>query len=643
VGDETLQFIPRPEMLGLLALARASRNPILVLYSSDGLPGGTGKTTLARALAAQLQSEGRFPGCRVLVDLQGAANHSESDVNQAIRNAKRQIIEDCGLLLPIEDDDAKLDRVYKSAFHSVGLLIIDDVWDHVPVEALLLDAIVSRTTPFCAVVTSRNHVGVPRSEACKIGVVPDDVAISMLKEYADNRRFLDSELHSVAKECGNIPLALRLVGRLLATTPDLTIDKMLHSRVPSAVQSAMENSLSLACEALDVDLWHTLQCAAVLPFRLSKVAFSEAVQFAFRIASVKKLDSCFTDLINRGLLSFVDKRYSMHDVVRSHVLCTLDNVSLADVLEKGAFAYFIRVVQDCEKMVRKREQVSAALSLFSQEMEGILWTMRVADEESLRDLNHVCGRLFILMVSADLRVTMYRKVLAFDGIISHFFQAISLFFFREPLSLMTRRRLGFALCDVGHYKEAKQLLSAVCVDSERVFGANDDRTRKVKKGLEVAREKSERGDMLVEADALCSVEVHSVAMNELLALLDVNGNSEEAEKSLGELLSAQLCMVGEAAHPRVLSAKINLAWRLAKRETYEEAEKLLREVLCDAGDRINRDVLLAKRRLAFVLSRQRKHEAAEKLLKDVVRSMPVDHPDWLSSKKRIGGDVFCTR
>jgi hypothetical protein len=46
-------FVARPELDLLLAHARehSNSNPVIVLRSGDGVPGGTGKTTLARALA----------------------------------------------------------------------------------------------------------------------------------------------------------------------------------------------------------------------------------------------------------------------------------------------------------------------------------------------------------------------------------------------------------------------------------------------------------------------------------------------------------------------------------------------------------------------------------------------------------------
>ena len=53
-------FIDRPELDSLLSYAKlnANNNPMIVLRSGDGVPGVTVKTTLARALAARLRSDG---------------------------------------------------------------------------------------------------------------------------------------------------------------------------------------------------------------------------------------------------------------------------------------------------------------------------------------------------------------------------------------------------------------------------------------------------------------------------------------------------------------------------------------------------------------------------------------------------------
>ena len=161
-------FIDRPECESLFEHATSHRdgNPILMLRS-DAVPGGTGKTTLARALAARLRSESLFSGHHLLVELRGAQQFTGDDRAKAIRLAKMSVIESCNdVAVDATMSDSDVNREYIRALSSkVGLLLIDDACHEDDVRALLLldektvlssSSSSSQIRSMCAIVTTRS-------------------------------------------------------------------------------------------------------------------------------------------------------------------------------------------------------------------------------------------------------------------------------------------------------------------------------------------------------------------------------------------------------------------------------------------------------------------------------------------------------
>jgi hypothetical protein len=596
--EKPRHFVSRPELEVLLAKAREAKaeQPIFVLRSFDGVPGGTGKTTLACALAAQLRCEELFDGHHVLVEMRGAENHSDSDVKQAIRSAKRHVVERCGSCIANESDDMELERVYRSVLSSVGLLIIDDVWDSSPVRALLLldDVTFSRDTPLCAIVTSRETIALACSVEMKIGVVASDAAILLLKQHGKNSRFNDDELRRVAEACGQIPLALYLVGGAMAGWEDLNIAEMLESLISKKTDDAMNAPSQLSWRALDSVGQVALQQSASFPFSFTKEAF----ECAFGQSNSIHL----TTLLSRGFLMFGDAngRYSMHDVTRAFVLrSTIDVVSMRNRVQYS----YVDIVTRCDTMFKRN--VHAAIDLFVEERAGIVWTMQqCADVEVLLALACVFGE-----------------------------RSTTCFLDELCLPLLTRA------VDVG----------------ERVHGREHEQTLRAKHNLAWAiwmwdcasvtphkhGEAEQRFRDVLEVEARVLGDEHPqflLTCHHLARTLLKQRKYDEAEKTLRYVLAVRERLLG-VEHADTLKTKHDLAPVLHGQRKYDEAETMFRNVLI-VQERVlgvqHASTLTTKHNLARAVQYQGKYDQAEKMFRDVLalqeRVLGVEHVNTLKTQ-----------
>jgi hypothetical protein len=626
----------------LLSSARESSKtqPIIVLRSSDAVPGGTGKTMLACALAAELRGEDLFNGHHVLVEMRGAEDHTDVNVKQAVRNAKRHVIERCGLSLVDENDgnesesratnnEKQLDRVYRVALSTVGVLIIDDVWNEAPVNALLLldDVTMPRDQPRCAIVTSRNNIILACCVVRKIGVVPSDSAILMLKQYATNSRFSDDELVSVAEACGYIPLSLSLVGGAMAAVEDLTIAEMLQSLIPVSVEDAMGASLRWSYRALDSTLPTVLQQTASFPFSFTREAF----EFAFG----KDRSVLLSTLLNRGFLTLSVRGssmlYSMHDVTRAFVRSCGDKDDIA-TWKVAVQRYYCNVVQQCEDNYSNPSSVQEAIRDFKAEVDGIQWVMRCDVIDEHLQFSDCADGVVRLLVPATDRIALFEKLRVhcekqFGGEHQH--------------TLRAKRCLAIALSKLSRHDDAVLLMRGVLCLQERKSGAEHCDTLSTKCNLAVILSKQgQHEEAAVYFRELLPVQVRTlgaehhdtlVTKHKFALTLMRQKKYADAVTLYRDLLSARVRVLG-TDHRDTLATQNNLAWALRDNGIYEEAGNIYRESL-HRQERVlgaeHPHTLWTRHDLAVMLRDSGDRDSAESILSElrpiVERALGVDH------------------
>lgn len=166
--------------------------------------GGSGKTTLARAIATDPAIRERFPGGVQWLNL-----GREPDLS----SSQARLAELLGGGRPDPNISAGLDELRKLAAGTANLIVLDDVWDREHLEALNV-----AIAPSTLLITTRNrdvlHWG---AVVCPVDPVDDTVARAIVAAWAGrDPDELPAEAARVLARCGGLPLALAAAGGLVA-------------------------------------------------------------------------------------------------------------------------------------------------------------------------------------------------------------------------------------------------------------------------------------------------------------------------------------------------------------------------------------------------------------------------------------------
>jgi hypothetical protein len=179
---------------------------------------GVGKSTLA-VHAGHLLA-GRFPDGQLFVDLYG---YTEGMAPREPGDALATVLQAYGVApAQLSADLQARAALYRDRLAGTRtLIVLDNAANAAQVRPLLPAA------PGCLViVTSRRRLrGLDDSYALSLDVLPKADAVALLRTVAGPGRTAagDPLLGQVAEWCGNLPLALRIVGSLLRHRPSWTL------------------------------------------------------------------------------------------------------------------------------------------------------------------------------------------------------------------------------------------------------------------------------------------------------------------------------------------------------------------------------------------------------------------------------------
>jgi hypothetical protein len=212
-------FLPRPgDLDALKAAVLASQGPtekkmvaITGTARKVGLQGmgGIGKSVLAAALARDEAVRRAFPDGVLWVTL---------GQRPALVLRQAQLARALGDDTPaFEDAQQGRARLSELLADKACLLVLDDVWQ--AGHAGVFDALGPRC---CALLTTRNAGLIAALGAVerRLEVLDDPQALKLLAQWADQAvETLPSQAREVARECGNLPLALAMVGAMARGKP----------------------------------------------------------------------------------------------------------------------------------------------------------------------------------------------------------------------------------------------------------------------------------------------------------------------------------------------------------------------------------------------------------------------------------------
>ncbi len=308
------------------------RPPIAVV---SGAP-GTGKTSLAVRLGHMVRDS--FPDGQIYLDMHGATQ--PRDPAAALTDLL------LSLNLPdyaIPTDPERRSAMLRSELASRRVLIIlDDVATAGQVTPLM-----PGTGASAVVVTSRNRLAdLAGADSLPLDTFDDGEAAALLESVAGAGRVdrTTSAAEEILAACGNLPLAIRIVGSRLAQRPDLSPGELARrlrdesSRLDelSIGELAVRASADLSYDALSPDearLYRLIGHFAVGVFSaraLEAIASPAAVR--------RSLDRLIE--VNLVRISSVDHRgtarYRMHDLLRLHAIGVGDESQQAEAVKDVA-------------------------------------------------------------------------------------------------------------------------------------------------------------------------------------------------------------------------------------------------------------------------------------------------------------------
>jgi tetratricopeptide (TPR) repeat protein len=309
VGD----FVGRAAELAALAEALCTARRATGVAAIAGVQGmgGVGKTELAYAAAHQVRHA--FPDAQIVVALRGASPAPLAP-EQVLQTVIRAFTPEATL----PDDLPALEALYRAQLHAKRVLILaDDARDAAQIRPLLPPA------GSALLVTSRTRFTLPAMTALDLEQLAVQESHALLRSICG--RLTDEETAELARACCYLPLALRVSGSLLQTSPALAVrdylarltderQRLAALRDPDDPQLDVEASLALSYAQLDAGTQAVFRQLGVLVADFSV----ELAQAAVAAPDGGQLAATMHQLLRRNLVLYdaEHRRWRLHDLVR---------------------------------------------------------------------------------------------------------------------------------------------------------------------------------------------------------------------------------------------------------------------------------------------------------------------------------------
>lgn len=311
-----LHFVNRQTELKTLRAFAAGESTDVVrpnIISLSGMP-GVGKTALALSIAHELQD--RFDS-RVYVDLRGTEPTPATPQQVLYR-----VLERLGFYVPAEIDDlVSLSSIFRSAVaESSMLLLLDNAESEDQIRPLLVG---SRKT-FIVITSRRELPGLHEALSMSVQPFGRSSATELLTLIVgdDRARAEWADLGRIAERCGNLPLALAVVGARLRARPQWKLvsflDRLDEKNRTLVEMDAGGKSVGAAFlasyEALTKYDGHVFRHASLAPgadFSVMIAGACSGDRDLLRVeGALERLADCHL------LIPTVGGRYRYHDLVR---------------------------------------------------------------------------------------------------------------------------------------------------------------------------------------------------------------------------------------------------------------------------------------------------------------------------------------
>jgi DNA-binding SARP family transcriptional activator len=321
---DTRTFTGRTAELAELVADAAQTSGALVISALDGL-GGIGKTALAVHAAHRVAD--RFRDGQLFIDLRGYSPGADP-VRPA--DALAYLLRSLGVPpRAVPEGLPERAALYRERLaDSRTLILLDNAADSEQVRPLLPGS------PGCLVlITSRNRLaGIDDARALNLGTLGEREAVSLLAKVAGPRRGLgDSpEVRELARLCGHIPLALRIVAARLHHHDALTVEQLIAELGDEDRRLGRLTDGERDLSSVFGSSFEALSAPERRMLRLLGTAAGPDID-AYAAANLAGVDLATAGhlldaLVDRNLLiQQRADRYTLHDLVRSYTRTLIDH------------------------------------------------------------------------------------------------------------------------------------------------------------------------------------------------------------------------------------------------------------------------------------------------------------------------------
>lgn len=344
---------PQPAAVGEPGL------PVVTLSAVAGL-GGIGKSALARTVALTAAGRGWFPGAVIWVDLHGF----DPDPTKAISTT--QLWTALLTALGVPDDRIPATEPARAvSYHSqLDQLATQDrrvllVFDNVATAdqvAELLPLPGSAATRHRILLTSRQTLAELPAQLMTLDVLDDTAALQLLTATLNARRHEDNRLQDdpagsrrLVELCAGLPLAIVIVGAILAAEPSLAVGELAHelddvsSRLESLTYGpglAVSTAFEVSYRRLDDDQRSVFVNMSVAPgpdAALPTIVVLANLPLPRARTALRHLERA--NLLEPTLSLPSSRRWRMHDLVRLFARAQLPNPAADKALTRALTLY----------------------------------------------------------------------------------------------------------------------------------------------------------------------------------------------------------------------------------------------------------------------------------------------------------------
>ena len=351
-------FKDREEDLAyLLQAVQKDGAAVLGIY---GMP-GVGKTALALKLAGRLADQ--YPGAQLFFNLRGAVQKEALRPERVMEQAIHAFAP--GLKTP--GDAVELANLYRSTLNGRrGLLLLDNAWGGArwgspQVEQLLPPA------GWLTILTSWRRIALSGMRLRSLDVLPPADAADLLRAIAPRA---GAQAERLAELCGFLPMALRMLGGLLATREDLSPEQLVRrmDRAPLKELDQVAGALKISYDLLKKPVRRTLRFLSIFQTGFEREACEAVCGLTLREA-----EDHLGELLSLSLVIYQVEtgRYRLHDLVRSFASQKLSAAEQAQARKLHA-SYYRQVLERADQdYLLGGAGVMAGLRLFDREWTNI--------------------------------------------------------------------------------------------------------------------------------------------------------------------------------------------------------------------------------------------------------------------------------